>query len=142
MRIYYAHPMSWYGTEGEKLDVAALDQHGTVVNPNSQTFQDMVEDAKRRNFPVMQIFADYIRDWADVVAFRRFDGDFKLGAGVAREIFEARVWGKGVWEVYGQTDRHINKEIGMKVNDWPDYVSFGDILTVSETKLRIAARRR
>lgn len=142
MRIYYAHPMSWYNTPGEKLDVEALNLLGTVVNPNSTAFEDQVRDAKRRGFPVMQIFADYIRDWADVVAFRRFEGDFRLGAGVAREIFEARIWGKGIWEVYGEKERHVNKEIGLKVNDWPDYVSFGDILTVNETKQRIAAKRR
>lgn len=96
--IYYAHPMSWYDTRDELLDIAAIAELGLVSNPNSVQFQAQVDYAKRKDRPVMDIFANYIANIADVVAFRRLN-DGRLTAGVAREVFEAYIWGKQVVEV-------------------------------------------
>lgn len=160
LRIYYAHPMSWYDTPEEKTDLDALASEGTIINPNQSFFQQQVEYAKKRNFPVMDVFAEYIRDKADVVCFRRFR-DGKLGAGVAREIFEAIIWGKEIWEIRGGDkyeyryggelrsqdrpiilDKVVSLETALNYSDTqPADIEFGDILTVAETKERIANRR-
>lgn len=139
MRIYYAHPTSWYNTEAEALDVAELAKHGTVVNPNNLDFEYEVQLAKREKRPVMQIFADYINNYADVVAIRTFN-DFKLGSGVARELLEALIWGKLVWKIrttgtapFRTVDKNPQLFGGFGSAD----IEFADVLTVAETKARI-----
>ena len=128
MIIYYAHPMSWYNTERETADVKFLAQFGKVENPNGPHWHNAVIRAQREGTPVMQIFADYIKEWADVVAFRRFN-DETVGAGVAREVLEARIWGKDVWNIHGQPGQlQIVK---------PGYPRMFDILSVDETRRRI-----
>lgn len=134
LRIYYAHPMAWYGTDREKEDLAELAKHGTVINPNTERFEGSVQSAKRRGFPVMQVFADYIKDHVDVVCFRRFEDSY-LGAGVAREILEARIWGKEVWE--------IDCGGGLKpcITELRSFHAFfNNTLTVEETKRRTVAK--
>lgn len=147
MKIYYAHPMSWYGTKAEEDDIAAISREGECVNPNSDAFRKRVDNAKRTGFPVMDVFAQTIRDTVDVVCFRRFK-DGKLGAGVAREVLEGVIWGLPVWEVFGSTEKkfsyagvHINKQVMFDPAqyDWPmDGLSFQDVLSVAETRDRIA----
>ena len=142
MKIYYAHPMSWYNTDAEKLDVEKLSQYGEVINPNSKAFEYMVKLAEANREPVMEIFASYIHNTADVVAYRPFY-DGKLGAGVAREVFEAIIWNKPVWQVFGKqmpngygpfVDKHPQlMEGGM----YPATLQWADILTVEQTKARI-----
>lgn len=115
-RIYYAHPMAWYGTDSENNDLLLLDSEGFIVNPNSQRFQGSVESAKRRGFPVMQVFADYIKDHVDVVCFRRYNDGY-IGAGVAREILEAKMWNKEIWEISGGDAKpppHISKPADLR----------------------------
>lgn len=139
MRIYYAHPMSWYNTNDEALDVAALAKHGTVVNPNNLDFEYEVQLAKRNKQPVMQIFADYINNYADVVAIRTFE-DYKLGAGVARELLEALIWGKSVWQLrtIGPTgERVVDKNPQLFGGFGSADIEFADVLTVAETRARI-----
>ena len=138
-KIYYAHPMSWYGTHGEALDLVGLASEGEVINPNTPYFQTRVLIAQQNSTPVMQVFADFIcSPKCDVVAFRRFN-DGKIGAGVAREIFEALIWGKEVWEIrniYGG-DQLIDK--ALQLDNQPDGmidIVLGDILTVEETRRR------
>lgn len=147
LRIYYAHPMSWYGTDRERADVKALAEHGEVINPNSERFEQLVNKAKRNSFPVMQIFADFIRQEADVVAFRRFSGDHKIGAGVAREVLEARIWNKQIWEVIGGrgvfNSKPVVNKFTMDAGQFDVATSFDlhDVLTVDETRDRIARRQ-
>lgn len=135
--IYYAHPMSWYGTEAEAADLRKLADYGTVVNPNSSDFKRDVDIAKKYNRPVMQIFADFIRIDADVVVYRRFR-DWKLGAGVAREILEARIWGKEVWEISGGYNKAplsiLKEQTAVSVSG---HNVMADVLTVEETRARI-----
>lgn len=146
MKIYYAHPMSWYNTDAERLDVAKLSEYGEVINPNGDMFDVVVKYAKATNKPVMDIFARYIRDEADVVAYRPFY-DGRLGAGVAREVFEAIIWNKPVWQVFGKRSvSALGFEHGpfvdknpqlMEGGMYPATLQFADILTVAETKARI-----
>lgn len=126
--IYYAHPMSWYNTRDELLDIAAIAELGLVSNPNSVQFQAQVDYAKRKDRPVMDIFANYIANIADAVAFRRLN-DGTLTAGVAREVFEAIIWGKPVLEV--TTDEDGNRW----VKTWIDpSAALSNLLTVPQTK--------
>lgn len=139
MKIYYAHPMSWYGTNREALDIHALSQHGEVINPNTPKFEDRVRKAQRSGYPVMQIFADYIRDEADVVAFRAYD-DHKIGAGVARELLEAIVWAKPIWQIFGKASQptapFINKELTYEHGIYPADITLSDFLTKEQTTAR------
>lgn len=143
-RIYYAHPMSWYDTKEEAADVKALSAHGVVSNPNSEWFKYAVDKAKAHGEPVMQLFADYIQHKSDVVAYRRFN-DGRLGAGVAREILEARIWGKEVWEVIGPFSDGkciVNKLAVIPGQfDLAEVLAFEDILTVDETRARVVRRQ-
>lgn len=126
--IYYAHPMTWYDTRDELLDIAAISQLGFVSNPNSHQFQAQVDYAKKKGNPVMDIFANYIQNVADGVAFRRLNNG-KIGAGVAREVFEAIIWGKPVYEV--TTDENGDRWISQLVGP---ALLLGNIATVAETK--------
>lgn len=131
LKIYYAHPMVWYGTKDEAADIERLAYYGTVENPNSALWNTRVDKAKHSGYPIMDLFAKHIREEdCDVVCFRRFK-DGKLGAGVAREVFEARIWGKVVWEMR-------TSEFG---DVWVDkYPSLDDLydqtLTVDATRAR------
>lgn len=144
MKIYYAHPQSWYNTDAERLDVEKLSEYGEVINPNSNHFEYWVQLAKTEKRNVMQLFADYIRDHADVVAYRPFY-DGRLGAGVAREVFEALIWNKPVWQIFGKRSKcsqhgpfvDKNPQL-MEGGMYPATLQFADILTVEETKARIA----
>ena len=134
-RIYYAHPMSWYDTKEEEADVNELVNHGTVINPNSQMFKQAVEMARLRGSPVMQVFADYIKDCVDVVCFRRFNDGY-IGAGVAREILEAAVWNKAIWEIdRGGT---LPPNVLKAMNEYN--VGLYHFLSVEETTRRIKAK--
>lgn len=145
MKIYYAHPMSWYGTSREALDVHTLTRTigvSQVYSPSSKSFEDRVHKAKRSGYPVMQIFADFIRDEVDVVAFRAFD-DGQVGAGVAREVFEAIIWNKKVWQIFGKENQpsgpFVNKSLTLSGSGmYPLDLTLDDILTVEQTKERIA----
>jgi hypothetical protein len=139
LKIYYAHPMSWYNTPAERADVAMLEAHGEVVNPNSKPFEYMVGVSRAERRPVMEIFADYIKNNADVVAFRPFY-DGKLGAGVAREVFEALIWRKPIWHIFGKNGRgpFVDQYPELSPGVYPAAIDWDDVLTVKETKARIA----
>jgi hypothetical protein len=116
--------MGWYDTPEEELDVEALKSFGYVENPNSHYWHQRVAYAKLSKLPVMDLFATHIKEEADVVAFRRYN-DGSLGAGVAREVLEARIWGKKVWEV-------TSTPYGVRVTTGSEYLK--DVLTVVETR--------
>lgn len=137
-RVYYAHPMSWYDTPEEYEDIKAISTipDVKVVNPNTPAFNCRVSKARTSGYPVMQIFADTIRDDIDALCFRRFK-DGKLGAGVAREIFEAKIWGVEVWEIMDDSQHDGHRYIQF----YPDECLSTETLTVEETKRRVAARQ-
>lgn len=100
MKLYYAHCMSWYGTPEEAADIKYIESQGyEVVNPNTEEFQEQVEWAKNEGYPVMQVFADYIKDRADGLVYRPLIFNGFVTAGVAREVLEALIWHKPVWQV-------------------------------------------
>lgn len=135
-KIYYAHPMSWYDTKQEEEDISELVKHGTVVNPNSQMFKQAVEMARLRGQPVMDIFADFIKSSADVVCFRRFNDGY-IGSGVAREILEACIWNKELWEIdrgNGLPPSIQKAMVTYNVGSW-------HFLTIEETRRRIIAKQ-
>jgi hypothetical protein len=103
--IYYAHPMSWYGTTGEADDVAALKAQGyTVMNPNDGEghFEGLVQREKLLAKPdIMRIFREALRS-CDGLAYRPLThGPGMITAGVAVEIMEAIVRGLPVFRLSG-----------------------------------------
>lgn len=103
--VYYAHPMSWYGTDNEQADLQLLRlNYDKVINPSSEEIKTQLEHYIKAygRANIMQFFAELIRDRADVVAFRPF-ADGRLGAGVAREVFEAHIWGKRLVRIHSGT---------------------------------------
>jgi hypothetical protein len=74
-RVYYAHPMSLYGTPQESRDVELLQSLGfEVVNPNAPAFSRLT-------------FNNYLTLAAtcDLIAFRALP-DGSITCGVAKEI--------------------------------------------------------
>lgn len=78
-KIYYAHPISFYNTEKEKLLSNLLLSHGyEVVNPNTPESEEGYKDFG------MDYFYGLVKN-CNALAFQRFD-DGMIGAGVAGEI--------------------------------------------------------
>lgn len=96
MKIYYAHPMAYYGTHLELMDIVMLSKIGTVVNPNTPKYQI---------FTNMKQFEDLAAS-CDMVAYRPFV-DGKIGAGVAKEIQAALKAGKIVLELPHKINERI-----------------------------------
>lgn len=91
--VYYAHPMSTYGTRIEAEDLALLGaRFASVINPATPAFQQAVKRQKACGLPTMAPFLDAIRA-ASAVAYRPFP-DGKIGAGIASEVLEAILGGK------------------------------------------------
>lgn len=103
MNIYYAHPMSWYDTDREKDDIAAIAEFGpgiTVINPNTAPFHGAVTQAKadgRTGQQIMDIFLKAVID-ADALAYRTFDDGY-LSSGVAHEVFVAYLYGRPIYQI-------------------------------------------
>jgi len=125
MRVYYAHPMSWYNGHHERADVERLEALGhEVLNPNSPFFADQVKDLRSRGLGhmVMEPFMKAVSE-CDAVAFRPFlDG--KLGAGVAKEMLEGIVQGKPVFHVMTPERPCLG-------------ILMGELLTIEQTRARI-----
>jgi hypothetical protein len=85
LTIYYAHPLSLYGTPQEARDVDMLRQIGfEVYNPNSKK-----DDEQYANLS-MEYFLRIIEEQCNLLAFRAFP-DGNIPSGVAREIRHARI---------------------------------------------------
>lgn len=102
MKVYYAHPMTWYGSAMEAQDVAllrALYPMAEIINPGLPHIKADYDSwrAKHLKRDVMEFFAKLVRD-CDVVAFRAYADD-AIGADVAREIFEASMRNIPVHEI-------------------------------------------
>lgn len=136
MKIYYAHPMSWYGTEDEAADLAAIAAAmapGTeIVNPNTPEFSKKAIEA-RDSGDVMYPFRKAVED-CDAIAYRTFNDD-SLGAGVAQELLVAAVHGKQIFRIWTNSRQGkgpmLFEEHGLRA-------SFGPrLLTIVETRDRI-----
>lgn len=102
--IYYAHPVTDYGTEQEARDIATLEALGfEVANPNAPENEEAYKKDGMNHFLRMV-------DDCDALAFRTFRGG-SIGAGVAKEIFRAMKAGKPVIEMpWAITPRGLNTE--------------------------------
>lgn len=86
MTVYYAHPMSLYGTPQEARDIETLRALGfEVVNPGTPEHQEGCKGPGNG----MDYFRRIIQNECQALAFRAFP-DGKIGAGVAYEIEIAR----------------------------------------------------
>jgi len=90
MKVYFAHPVTDYGTAQETADIATLEGLGLeVVNPAGN------EDNYKKYG--MEFFLEMV-DGCDALAFRPFVGG-SIGAGVADEIIRATVAGMPIIEL-------------------------------------------
>lgn len=126
--IYYAHPMSWYGTAGEKDDIAALQAEGfKVVNPNAAHFERLVNIARINDQPIMDIFRATIQH-VDALAFRSFNNDV-VSSGVATEIMEAWLWDKPILRLVGGCNALVCAPVSIITNAVPDWHRVANIKT-------------
>lgn len=139
MNVYYAHPMSYYGTTAEADDIAAIEDkfpgvHVHIENPNQPEWQARAQAAKHAGYTGMEPFLEYVAKEADVVVFRAMSDGF-ITAGVAKEILEAHFWGKPIYRVVGgSTEKGGTEPYIVRVE--PPHAS--RFLTVPETKLRVS----
>lgn len=102
MKVYYAHPISLYGTKQEQRDIETLKALGLeIINPSDDEKQKLYQEKG------IEAFRQFV-DGADCIAFRAFH-DGSIGAGVAQEIKWAE--GKPVIELpVGLTRRTLSVE--------------------------------
>jgi hypothetical protein len=129
MRIYFAHPMSEYGTLLEKNAIAKISEMfptDQIVNPNSPD----ITSAVKTLYPLMgmDLFDSIARNSDMVVAMPFPDG--KFGAGVYSEVAAAQRAGKKIMVIYPQ-DLEIHNLNFFNVEG----------LSVSETRERIIRSR-
>lgn len=133
MKVYYAHPMSWYDTFAETEDVVALEEAGhEVLNPNDQFYSDQVTKLRKqgKGHMVMEPFMLAVKS-CDAVAYRPFK-DGRVGAGVAKEVLEGLALGLPIICLpFTQPD-----EGGIS-----HLFELEDVLTIEETRARIREDR-
>lgn len=102
--IYYAHPMSWYGTDHEKADLQEirLEWPGIeIINPSDPKHVEAAQAIYARggtSAEVMVYFEDLVAG-AEALVYRSFS-DGKLGAGVSKEILTAHVNNRPIFRLY------------------------------------------
>lgn len=125
MKIYFAHPMSTYGTSTEKKAIAKIKKHfgelAEVLNPSDEQFVAAIKVIYPHTG--MCVF-DLIAAKADIVVAMPY-ADGRHGAGVFSEITAAHRAGKKIFEI---SDAFIIEEL--------NYFEC-EALSVSETRHRI-----
>ena len=111
MKIYYARPISLYGSKQEERDLLELGKipNADIVNP------DKKELAERYKIEGMNVFLQAVTD-CDALAFRSFPNG-EISAGVAKEINKAYELGKLVIELPSITSKRI-----LSVDDTREYL--------------------
>ena len=111
MKIYYARPISLYGSKQEERDLLELKKihNADIVNP------DKKELAERYKIEGMDVFLQAVTD-CDALTFRSFQ-DGSISAGVAKEIDKAKELGKLVFELPTITSKRI-----LSVEDTREYL--------------------
>jgi hypothetical protein len=131
--IYFAHPMSLYGTPMERRLMSRLESAGwTVVNPSAKKHQERVNQIKKEFPPeeagerVMEYFVSLCRTCGGI-AFTPFP-DGSIGAGVAKEaahfVENKKVLIEATW------DNEKGRVILNRKNDLSGY----RILSIDETR--------
>lgn len=114
-KIYYAHPISMYGTILEKEDLDMLKRlHPMAIIYNPATDKEAKEGYKKHG---MTYFYEIIDD-CDYLYFRSFS-DGKIGAGVWGEIERAEAVHCEVLEIPTLEDRKLS------VNETREYLKKG-----------------
>jgi len=115
MKVYYARPISLYGTKQEERDIKLINsiRDGNVwwqlVNPNKEELQE------RYKTEGMDVFFEAMKD-CDGLVFRSFQ-DGKISAGVKKEIDKALEMGKFVFELPTITSKRV-----LTVDDTREYL--------------------
>lgn len=139
MKIYYAHPMSWYGTDRETEDLKAIAHkfpNAEIENPAA--YEDAVKTLKTQGADGKAIMDFFINRLlvCDAIAYRTFDDDY-IGAGVALEVFTAAVWGKQIFRLLDQISRFDDLVPGL-LGQLGLRAAFGPrVLTIADTRDRI-----
>lgn len=121
MKIYFAHPVTDYGTDREEKAVAAIKGEGwDVENPN-QPHHQVGYDAGG-----MPYFERLAAD-CDALVFMRFP-DGGIGAGVGKEIDAAQGAGHPIYELF---DGDLHSVYGMPT----------PVLSVEQTRATIKRLR-
>lgn len=103
MRIYFAHPITDYGTEREGMALTWLEADGwEVENPNQPHHQAGYDQGGMEYF-------QRIASECDALVFTRFP-DGSIGAGVGKEIEAASAAGRPIYEWF---DGEIYSAYGM-----------------------------
>lgn len=135
--IYYAHPITWYGTDQEAADLDLLNDRFAVINPGSPATVAHAKKVKKASGSkaVMEWFTDKVRH-ADALAYRTFN-DGALGAGVAQEILTAIIHGIPIYQLIGP------RSSPTLIPRDPSYINLTvRLLTIDETRARVKENRR
>lgn len=124
MKIYFAHPVSEYGTP---LQAAAIKELASgwheVENPDAPHHQEGYRQYGMAHF-------ERVVSGCDALAYLRFP-DGAISAGVAKEIATAANAGKPIYEV---------RVHGGRVHVCASAPKPGPVLTVEQTRLRLGNR--
>lgn len=137
--IYYAHPMSWYGTDNEKADLQEIRTRFPgveVVNPSAAIHGDQASRMYAKGYSsreVMGYFIDLVAE-ADALVYRPFS-DGKIGAGVAQEILTAHIHGKEIFMLHSGCSARVCGAPKIMRATSGDLI--WDTLTIDETRARI-----
>lgn len=99
-KIYFAHPITDYGTERQATALAALRQELDDIGQGHVMIENPDQPHHQAGYAAggMDYFKGVVDEcWS--LAFMRFP-DGGIGAGVAREVRWAAVSGKALWEVF------------------------------------------
>jgi len=109
LKVYYAHPMVFYGSQIEYDDIKTLEMMGfEVLNPNHPNN----EEAYHKRNKDFNLFLELVNS-CDILAFRSIIN--KITIGVAKEIRFAETLGMPVIELPTITeDRILSKEETIK----------------------------
>lgn len=116
MKIYFAHPMSMYGTQFEALCVSALEDRygkGSVVNPNAPEHKAAYQARKAATGEGMSYFLDTVLPGCDAVAFVACR-DGMITSGVAMEVEWFRERGLPVLELGLSLVMHFGADYTMR----------------------------
>src|SRR5262245_42342309 len=126
--IYYAHPMSWYGTKEEQKDLQAIWRkwpQATINNP-AEMSEDF-DNWRKNTGGYMDFFLAQI-EMSDILVYRRFN-DGTLGAGVAAEVAHAGLMEKPVYQVM---------DSGVSSKPLPTVeMALHSLLTVAQTREKV-----
>lgn len=91
-RVYYAHPISMYGTQEEMREISLIEEKfRDVIVVNPAIFEQVP-----KGDDIMEFYFNLVRD-CETVVFKRLLG--KVSAGVGKEVNFALQTGKAVYEL-------------------------------------------